>query len=263
MEAGAPSFLEVATEGVKATKDNKTQEPQNSRASTTTYYNKTPLEAPLKGPLNPKPYDPQTAANRTGKAAVKDNNRNTDQLAGGKTRQGNREDRQVPFTNSTRRQGTTQKHTVTNSQNQRAQSTGVKNRRWSETASAEVGGKIHPGEERAADRNSPSGGQQSSQAPHGQTVEEAVTLTGVQKIKKRKLEIESNLKGIEQERVRLVARGQQLKRELHVAIHQLQKYAPQEKRIEQQGNTEQAKRTGSEASGRKRKLGEKRGGWQQ
>ena len=50
------------------------------------------------------------------------------------------------------------------------------------------------------------------------------TLTGVQKIKRRIIDIELGLKKISQDRVKLVSRQQQLKRELRVTMNQLHKY---------------------------------------
>ena len=58
-----------------------------------------------------------------------------------------------------------------------------------------------------------------------QEEEDKAVLTGVQKIKKRKLGIERDLKDIEKDRMKLARRSQELKRELHATNHQLQRYA--------------------------------------
>ena len=50
-------------------------------------------------------------------------------------------------------------------------------------------------------------------------------LTGVQKIRKRRVGIGQSLKNIEVGQTKLVKIAQELKRELHITNHQLQKYA--------------------------------------
>ena len=59
--------------------------------------------------------------------------------------------------------------------------------------------------------------------------EEEETQTGVEKIKKIKLEIEISLENIEPDGIKRVAREQRLKRELHATSHRLQKYEPARK----------------------------------